>query len=273
MKKLTTLMAVVAMALVIAGTPKVAQAGPATNAFCGQTITQDTTLDGDLTCAGNGLTISASNVTLDLGGFTISGDPSTGTGVLVVPSGGPPVRNVTIKNGTIKGFSRGVNVVQVHDTKLAHLFFTGQTPDSAFHAQSFFSRGVVIEDSAFFNSSDATLSNSPLAILVRGGDNVLVQNVDVHGYQQAVNFVANPTPNSKLTNSTFADNVVAVFVANTNALKISGNHVSGCIDHPTRTCTGIVICGSLEFCFGAEGVGVSDITTENNHIHNSEQGI
>ena len=111
MKKLTTLMAVVAMALVIAGTPKVAQAGPATNAFCGQTITQDTTLDGDLTCAGNGLTISASNVTLDLGGFTISGDPSTGTGVLVVPSGGPPVRNVTIKNGTIKGFSRGVNVV------------------------------------------------------------------------------------------------------------------------------------------------------------------
>jgi hypothetical protein len=40
---------------------------------CGDVITQDTTLDSDLSaCPGDGIVIGASDITLDLGGHTVS---------------------------------------------------------------------------------------------------------------------------------------------------------------------------------------------------------
>ena len=91
MNKLTTVMVVVgiatAMVLVLVGAPMVVPAAEATNVFCGQTLTQDTKLNGDLTCSGDALRIEADNVTLDLGGFTITGNsgpfPFAGAGVFV----------------------------------------------------------------------------------------------------------------------------------------------------------------------------------------------
>lgn len=78
---------------------------------CGQEITQDTTLEGDIVCGdGPALIVAADNVTLDLGGYTVSRDPgSTG-------DGGPAilvrqVRGATVQKGTISGFGAGVAVV------------------------------------------------------------------------------------------------------------------------------------------------------------------
>jgi parallel beta-helix repeat protein len=87
----------------------------ASHVSCGQTITTNTKLDADLTnCPGDGIVIGADNITLDLNGHTIDG----------VESGGPvceppfPEDNgienpeghdgVTIKNGTIQEFGRGI---------------------------------------------------------------------------------------------------------------------------------------------------------------------
>jgi parallel beta-helix repeat protein len=89
----------------------------ATPAACGDEITQDTTLDGDLDCEnGPGLVIAADNVTLDLGGHRVSGAPdgSGGPGILL-----QNVSGVTVKNGVVERFDAGVvidggggNVVQ-----------------------------------------------------------------------------------------------------------------------------------------------------------------
>ena len=56
--------------------------------------------------AGNGITISAQNVTLDLNGFTVSSTatPATGTGIFL-----PTGSNFTIRNGHIRGTSQVVN--------------------------------------------------------------------------------------------------------------------------------------------------------------------
>ena len=74
---------------------------------CGQEISQDTTLDSDLTCpSGPALTIVADNVVLDLGGHTVSGNPtanSSGPGILL-----KNVRGTTVRNGTVQHFSAGV---------------------------------------------------------------------------------------------------------------------------------------------------------------------
>ncbi len=74
---------------------------------CGDEITQDATLDGDLSCAnGPALVIAADNVTLDLGGHTVSGDPATASG-----QPGILVRDVNgcrVRNGTVEHFGAGV---------------------------------------------------------------------------------------------------------------------------------------------------------------------
>ncbi|ACM19501.1 hypothetical protein Geob_1141 [Geotalea daltonii FRC-32] len=58
----------------------------------------------NLTSSGDGISVQASNVAIDLNGFTLSGSGS-GNGV-VVTSGS----NIQISNGTITGFTSGVEV-------------------------------------------------------------------------------------------------------------------------------------------------------------------
>jgi Tol biopolymer transport system component len=80
---------------------------------CGDVITQDTTLDSDLTdCPGNGLVIGASNVTVDLNGHVIEGvSGDHGTGIANEPdSGSQGYDDVTVENGTIRQFDIGIDV-------------------------------------------------------------------------------------------------------------------------------------------------------------------
>jgi hypothetical protein len=69
-------------------------------------------LTGDLNISGttvNGITVSGSNVTIDLNGFSLNG-PGTGSGSAIYLSGG--VSNVTILNGTIRNWgSHGINAL------------------------------------------------------------------------------------------------------------------------------------------------------------------
>ena len=76
---------------------------------CGQEITEDTTLDRDLTCrTGPALVVTADGVTLDLGGHTVFGDrngANNGPGIVL-----REVTGVTIRNGTVQYFGAGVVV-------------------------------------------------------------------------------------------------------------------------------------------------------------------
>jgi len=70
-------------------------------------------LTGNLTAAANvaGIVIQASDVTLDLGGFSISGPGAgagTGLGVWLYGTSGKSIQNIEIRNGTIRGFRTGV---------------------------------------------------------------------------------------------------------------------------------------------------------------------
>src|SRR5437763_10272028 len=70
---------------------------------CGQEITADTTLDGDLMCTGGpGLVVTADNVTLALGGFTVKGHGTASAAVpgILLRS----VKGVTVRKGTVQGF-------------------------------------------------------------------------------------------------------------------------------------------------------------------------
>jgi len=85
---------------------------------CGDVITQDTTLDSDLTCAGDGLTVIHPGGTLDLAGHAIQG---SGSGTGITASGG----TIEVHGGTIRGFDSAINsdgpdALSVHDMLVEH---------------------------------------------------------------------------------------------------------------------------------------------------------
>jgi large repetitive protein len=85
-----------------------ASSASAATVTCGQTITQDTTVENDLSdCPGDGLVVGADNITLDLNGHSISGTVSAHrtAGVRVLDRSG-----VTVRNGTIANFGSSPNV-------------------------------------------------------------------------------------------------------------------------------------------------------------------
>ncbi len=66
-------------------------------------------LGASLTTTGNGITITADNVTLDLMGFSLTGDGGAAdVGIHVSGTSGTPRRNVAVRNGTVRGFGTGI---------------------------------------------------------------------------------------------------------------------------------------------------------------------
>ena len=88
-------------ALAGATTPRVV-----TITACGQVVTTNAVLRTDLTCSGDAITIGAANVTVRLGGHTISSSDGTGSGIRLDAPG--DCSNVVIRDGTIAGFSNGI---------------------------------------------------------------------------------------------------------------------------------------------------------------------
>jgi parallel beta-helix repeat protein len=101
-----------------AGAPSAAAAGslPAREATCAMRVTASFTVANDLSCQGDGLVIAADNVTVDLGGHTLTG-PGMGPQTWPLPqldSVGVRVSGrtgVTIRNGKTVAFSTGIYFV------------------------------------------------------------------------------------------------------------------------------------------------------------------
>ena len=68
------------------------------------------------TASQNGVTILTSNVTLDLGGFTVGGGPSPGNGIDV-----GAFRNVVIRNGAVRGWQVGISAELAGNSRVDHM--------------------------------------------------------------------------------------------------------------------------------------------------------
>jgi parallel beta-helix repeat protein len=128
----------------------------ATHVACGDTITQDTTLDSDLIgCTGDfGIAIGADDVTLDFNGHRLTGrvvgDVATNS-LLDVGVLNQGHHGVTIENGNVSGADYGIGLVGVHGNTLRfmeaiHGLFGCSAP--ALYLSN--SDGNRIESSAFF---------------------------------------------------------------------------------------------------------------------------
>ena len=110
MIKKTTLALAILLPLGIGATSLAAQTisdcGPVT-APGTYTVTTDITAPPDTNC----LTISASEVAIDLQGHTISGSGFSSGIIAGFGSGTAPLQNIIIANGTITGFNQNINLI------------------------------------------------------------------------------------------------------------------------------------------------------------------
>jgi parallel beta-helix repeat protein len=89
-----------------------------THVGCGDTITQNTKLENDLTdCPGDGIVIGGDGITLDLNGHTIDGVSIEGSAGVRDESH----HGVTVANGTVREFGDGVFAKDARATRLREL--------------------------------------------------------------------------------------------------------------------------------------------------------
>jgi hypothetical protein len=234
---------------------------------CGQTITQDTILTEDLVCSPDteyAIVIGASNITLDLGGHTISGyTPRTG----VFANGH---EGISIRNGTIDGFNVGVFIIETNSVTLEHL--TVRNMDISDPNHFLFgialvgSQKVVVKDSLF---EFLTVAHKEAVEVFDSF--VDVSNIEVRGGGAGVSFSfagevcdpVNSPSNGTVRNSRFSNIYVAgIWIACSSSALIENNHFSGCPD-----CI-LGIQGESPFLGAVTGLKIKD-----NFIHDTFLGI
>lgn len=237
-----------------------------TEISCGDTITENTILDQDLACPPGTLfavNIGGSNITLDLGGHTLSGY-APGTGILATDRNG-----ITIKNGVIDGFNDGIFIINARDVTIENLTVRNQNiidPDHlimGLHIDG--CQDTVIKDILFEFPSVAHKE----AIDIFNSD-VAVSNIEVQGGGAGVNFSfagdcdpANRPSNGTVRNSRFYNiEIAGIAVACTSYAWIEGNVFSA------APVTGIGVQGDAPFA-GA----VTGLTVRENVIYDTILGI
>jgi hypothetical protein len=234
---------------------------------CGETITENTTLDADLACPEGTeytIVIGASNITLDLGGHTLSGH-APGTGVL---SAG--YDHITIRNGTIEGFNDGVFLIDTQTATVENLTIRNLDINDPSHfifgVHIDSSQGIVVREMQF--EFLIVAHKEAVEIFYSTVD---VSNIEVRGGGAGVSFSfaggvcdpVNAPSNGSVINSRFSDVYGAgIWIACSSSALIENN------DFSTPPGTGVGIMGDAPFS-GA----VTGLIVRNNTIHDAMIGI
>jgi hypothetical protein len=130
---------------------------------------------GNLSSSGDCIHVSAQNVTINLGGFTLTGSGSSGSvGVFIFPS----ANNASVSNGTVTNFGFGVTVeangalltaLQANSNTETGVYFVGATVGSLTNGQmsSNVRYGVVIQSSQYISvNANSIASNGTDGVLL-----------------------------------------------------------------------------------------------------------
>lgn len=258
--------------------------GIASAQVCGEVLYTDTTVQQNLDCAGAGLVIGSNNITVDLNGYTLTGD---GSAVGIDNSAG--YNHVTIMNGEIEHFFRNVVSTGATDLRIKNVV----SDNSLFQGIGILILGgkdSKIQDSVFMGPG------SNVAMILSCTKSAQVENVIVDHYGVGVGIFSicpdlplRPSEVSVM-NSTFLGNVLGVLVLFGTNVHIVSNTFDGCSVSAANcgTGTGILVAPGDDTspflasdlniednriagkAFGIHFFGVTDSRIANNQIENNE---
>ena len=188
-----------ATASLLAAAALLALAAPASaQPACGQTITEDTTLEADLNCQEHGLVIGAPGITLDLAGHSINAAATA-------------IRNeghddITIRNGQIGVDTRGIVFTGVSGSVIRDIDFIGLQ-----HAIDLFD-----------SDDNRIVGNTLLSVwmaLQEGSDGNVVRDNTVRGYEGFIR-VSESSHNRVVENvvESGQDTAIGVFASHHNRI-------------------------------------------------------
>ena len=140
------------------------------SATCGDTITQDTTLESDLKdCSGDGLIVGTDNITLRLNGHTISGTFATGSNCNGTPTAGIKIdgrKDIEIIGpGKVEGFGDGLFINLGSDIRVEGITTAGNCRNGIALinvSDSYIERSTVSENKSHGIFLDTTTNTSIL---------------------------------------------------------------------------------------------------------------
>ena len=195
----------------------------------GQTIKDNLTLDRDL----NGspelpyvLKIGAPNVTLDLGGYTISGDVKN---KIVTGLDVGPYEGITIKNGIIEDFLFGISLAFTDNITIENISMNALTiadfDTNVIGICAYVCEGVVIRNCRF-----DFLSIAHKEAVVNYYSYATIDSIAVNGCGVGVNLCPEFTPrdNGSVTNSTFTGARTGILGLYSNGVRIESNVFREC---------------------------------------------
>lgn len=172
-----------ACALILAALPSHPAGAALADDLCGTTIVEDLRLDQDLTCAGNGLTVGADGIRMNLNGHVIAG-AGTGVGILVMGR-----TDVSISGGVLRNFASGIRInasrdVVVKDMELRDnndgIDCQAGCSGNTVKANAFVNngaRGIMIRGNTVGNIVKAnTFTGNRVGILLFGSVNAIVKD-------------------------------------------------------------------------------------------------
>jgi hypothetical protein len=169
--------------------------GPSANAAttpitaCGQTVTTNAFLAQDLSCAGTGIVVGASGITIDLKGHVLNGDHLTGH-YGIFDNG---YDHVTIKNGVLRKFGSGIFATNgAVNLTVSDVVSVGNAAegayidgDSASIASSTASgngtQGITVIGRAASIKSSTAAGNASDGIYVHGNDSTTIRSTSAIG--------------------------------------------------------------------------------------------
>jgi large repetitive protein len=211
----------------------------ATHVTCGQTITKDTTLDGDLIdCPGDGIVIGADKITLDLNGYTIAGRGCTGiydpaTCVLqdgIVNTAGHD--GVVVENGTIARFTNGILISDGDRNRLVGLHID---QESAYAAPGV---GISMVRSDRSRVSDSDVGGGNPAILLSNSDRNTIEDTHAFGaiaehFGDGLGLLDGSDANRLIGNTVSAEGH-GIFIDASGQNQLEGNTVGGIFGNVVR---------------------------------------
>ncbi|MHC4687903.1 MAG: NosD domain-containing protein [Planctomycetota bacterium] len=125
--------------------------------------------------SGNAITINVNNVTIDLNGYKL-GNLAAGVGTEARGIFADQKRNITIRNGTIRGFIRGIDLNGSDATSSGHLIEDVRADGNTRMGIRVVGTGNVIRNNQVVSTGGSTVSSSAFGIAVFGTGARVINN-------------------------------------------------------------------------------------------------